>query len=29
MEMVVAGYESYLVDFLRVSPRLVAKQLTR
>ncbi|CAE7218737.1 unnamed protein product [Symbiodinium sp. CCMP2592] len=29
MELIVAGYESFIVDFLKVSPRLVAKQLSR
>ena len=29
MEMIVAGYESFICDFLKVSPRLVAKQLSR
>ena len=29
MEMVVAGYETFLVDSLKLSPRLVAKQLSR
>ena len=29
MELIVAGYESFICDFLNVSPRLVAKQLGR